>query len=286
MSDARQIPLDLNLAQQLIRQIVNRLDNVSLIKTELFPLNKANVAVYEKRQFKTINPWDVYMDIETQMKDLHSSKLANSINNIYLHLNDLDHDYHNVDAFKRMLVDNALIYLTKLEISMARYIQHSVSIYLLQQLPNLETLSINTIMALNHDIPTINHTRLKTLKIGKFRGTGRLESTNRFFEVIVSACPLLEYLDMRLVFDPGYIQARVVLNLKDYCKHLKSFNLVCQQHATILLLNDDPKQPRYWSSMTQERKKPFALEPENTGQHHKRKNYVASVKHDIRDGKL
>lgn len=99
------VPLDFDHVQQLIGGIVHQMGNINLIQTELYRFTKMNIVAYKKHYFKTVELWDLCIDVAAQIKHLHSFTLINSIKAIRTYLCKLDNNYQSVNIFKRMFVD-------------------------------------------------------------------------------------------------------------------------------------------------------------------------------------
>ncbi|KAL7320790.1 hypothetical protein PS15m_000647 [Mucor circinelloides] len=77
------VPLDFDHVQQLIGGIVHQMGNINLIQTELYRFTKMNIVAYKKHYFKTVELWDLCIDVAAQIKHLHSFTLINSIKAIH-----------------------------------------------------------------------------------------------------------------------------------------------------------------------------------------------------------
>lgn len=78
-------------------------------------------------------------------------------------------------------------------------LEYVLPAYLLQYLLNLETLAVESIKIRSLSVPTLNQTRLKSLIIDLVVGTENVQTTHVFFNVVLSACPFLEYFNFCII---------------------------------------------------------------------------------------
>ncbi|KAK4513588.1 uncharacterized protein ATC70_005592 [Mucor velutinosus] len=252
-------------SMNMMKRIVQKLENMERIESQFFPFTRENVALCNGFQLQAAKLWDMHVSIEQQLKNLHASKQADTIKALHLVLSKDDH-YTRPNAFKRLLADYKMKHLRRLDIKIEleqhMSLPYALPVYILRYVPALESFSLDY-MEINDEVLSLFKVQsgLKHFEVNLFRARGNLEATNAFFENLFKACPLLESFDVRFSLKVADTFTCLILDLKKYTKHLKNIHLRYDEDSTCLLFNDDPKRRgKFWETHTRQVREPFTIE--------------------------
>ncbi|KAL9558555.1 hypothetical protein MBANPS3_000845 [Mucor bainieri] len=255
-------------AKNQLQRVISKLDGVEKIETRLFPFTESNVELCNKHNLQAVELFDFDIDIETQMKNLHSSKQKKHISSVSLALYNT-RDYNNMDTLGHVFIRYSFDQITKIDIQSLlspRFwdprlsgLEYRLSLHLLQFMPSLEDLKIRNINVIGSDTPTLPPNRLKSLNIFRFFLFRNCRASNQYLEAILQASPVLETFNTTLKFGFRNHTVRFIVDLTGN-KQLKSVRLEYFRTYTCLLLEHDPSRTeKYWKTLTTSIEKPANL---------------------------